>query len=89
MSPRALVVVLDGVGVGALPDAASYGDAGANTLGNVLEAARPGLPNLSGLGLLHTLYGEGMQDKGPSAASRSGTEPDPERSFSTSSAPST
>ena len=62
MRPRALVVVLDGVGVGALPDAASYGDAGANTLRNVLDAARPSLPNLSGLGLLHTLYGEGTGD---------------------------
>lgn len=62
MSPRALVVVLDGVGVGALPDAASYGDVGANTLRNVLDTARPSLPNLSGLGLLHTLYGDGMRD---------------------------
>ncbi len=62
MRPRALVVVLDGVGVGALPDAASYGDAGANTLRNVLDAARPSLPNLSGLGLLHTLYDAGPRD---------------------------
>ena len=59
MSPRALVVVLDGVGVGALPDAGAYGDAGANTLGNVLRAASPRLPNLASLGLLHTLYGDG------------------------------
>lgn len=59
MSPRAIVVVLDGVGVGALPDADAYGDAGANTLRNVLHAARPRLPNLTALGLLHTLYGTG------------------------------
>ena len=59
MSPRALVVVLDGVGVGALPDAGRYGDGGANTLRNVLAAARPRLPNLAALGLLHTLYGDG------------------------------
>jgi phosphopentomutase len=51
--------VLDGVGVGALPDADAYGDGGANTLRNVLRAANPRLPNLSSLGLLHTLYGDG------------------------------
>lgn len=57
MSPRAFVVVLDGVGVGPLPDAGAYGDAGANTLGNVLRVAAPQLPNLASLGLLHTLDG--------------------------------
>jgi phosphopentomutase len=35
---RALVVVMDACGVGALPDAASYGDEGANTLAHVAEA---------------------------------------------------
>jgi phosphopentomutase len=59
VSPRVLVVVLDGVGVGALPDAGRYGDEGANTLRNVLAAASPRLPNLAALGLLHTLYGDG------------------------------
>ncbi|MDK0748926.1 phosphopentomutase, partial [Clostridium perfringens] len=44
MKARALVVVLDGVGVGALPDAGRYGDEGANTLRNVLLAGRPRLP---------------------------------------------
>jgi len=34
---RAFVVVLDACGVGALPDAASYGDAGANTLGHLSQ----------------------------------------------------
>ena len=49
---RALVIVLDSVGVGGAPDAAGYGDAGANTLGHILEG-RPDLklPNLSSLGL--------------------------------------
>lgn len=45
--------------MGALPDAGAYGDEGANTLRNVLAAARPSLPNLASLGLLHTLYGDG------------------------------
>jgi len=65
---RALVVVLDGVGVGALPDAARYGDAGADTLGNVLRAASPRLPNLAALGLLHTLPGGAPGRPGPSGA---------------------
>ncbi len=69
MKPRALVVVLDGVGVGALPDAEAYGDAGANTLRNVLRATDPRLPNLASLGLLHTLYGDGTNGlPGPSGA---------------------
>ena len=49
---RALVLVLDSVGIGGAPDAANYGDEGANTLGHILEQ-RPGLqlPNLESLGL--------------------------------------
>ena len=35
---RAVVIVLDGVGVGQAPDAASYGDEGANCLANCAEA---------------------------------------------------
>ncbi len=38
VSRRAFVVVLDACGAGALPDAADYGDAGANTLAHVAEA---------------------------------------------------
>jgi len=34
---RALLIVLDSVGVGHAPDADAYGDAGANTLGHILE----------------------------------------------------
>ena len=36
--PRAIVLVLDSVGAGALPDAADYGDVGSNTLGNTSRA---------------------------------------------------
>jgi phosphopentomutase len=46
------VVVLDGVGIGELPDAADYNDSGSNTLCNI--AKRIGglnLPNLEKLGL--------------------------------------
>ncbi|MGI8496030.1 MAG: phosphopentomutase [Gemmatimonadaceae bacterium] len=60
MSRRAVVIVLDGVGVGAAPDAASYGDEGSNTLGHVaLAVGGARLPNLerSGLGLLADVAG--------------------------------
>ena len=49
---RAFVVVLDACGVGALPDAADYGDAGTNTLRHVAESERGlDLPALAALGL--------------------------------------
>lgn len=49
---RALVIVLDSVGAGHAPDAAAYGDEGANTLGHIL-ARHPdlSLPHLDRLGL--------------------------------------
>ena len=37
---RVIIIVLDGVGIGELPDAANYGDIGSNTLVN-LKKARP------------------------------------------------
>jgi len=49
---RVFVIVLDGVGIGAAPDAAAYGDKGANTLLHVLENSPSlSLPTLAGLGL--------------------------------------
>ncbi|MDX2080305.1 MAG: phosphopentomutase [Terrimicrobiaceae bacterium] len=51
-SRKALVVVLDSVGVGYAPDAADYGDAGANTLGHILERnPKLRVPNLKKIGL--------------------------------------
>src|SRR4051812_36047622 len=61
--PRALILVLDSVGIGAAPDAAAYGDEGSDTLGHIAEACARGeagratrhgplqLPNLVRLGL--------------------------------------
>lgn len=62
--PRALLIVLDSVGIGGAADAAAYGDAGADTLGHIAEACARGegdraglragplrLPNLAALGL--------------------------------------
>ncbi|HRG16282.1 MAG TPA: phosphopentomutase [Pseudomonadota bacterium] len=48
---RALLVVLDSLGIGAAPDAERFGDAGADTFGHILAACAPKLPNLQALGL--------------------------------------
>ncbi len=49
---RALLIVLDGVGCGELPDAADYGDEGADTLANTARACGGlRLPNMAALGL--------------------------------------
>lgn len=49
---RALLLVLDSVGIGNAPDAEEYGDQGANTLGHILEEQpHLRLPTLSSLGL--------------------------------------
>ena len=49
---RIIVLILDSVGVGELPDAAEYGDEGSATLPNVAEAVGGlHLPNLEKLGL--------------------------------------
>jgi phosphopentomutase len=53
--PRAIVIVCDSLGVGELPDAPEFGDQGSDTLGHVLDAESPRLPNLERAGLLHTL----------------------------------
>jgi len=48
---RAIVIVLDSVGIGELPDAASYGDQGSDTLGNIARQRQLRLPTLVSLGL--------------------------------------
>jgi phosphopentomutase len=48
---RAIVIVLDSVGVGELPDAAQYGDQGSNTLGNISAHVHLHVPMLHQLGL--------------------------------------
>lgn len=50
--PRVFLIVLDSVGIGELPDASRYGDAGSHTLGHIAAAAAPlELPHLEQLGL--------------------------------------
>jgi phosphopentomutase len=54
MLKRIFLLVLDGVGVGSLPDAEQYGDVECNTLTHLCEAAGGvSLPNLENLGLGH------------------------------------
>lgn len=54
MINRAVLIVLDSVGVGELPDAAEYGDAGSNTVKNIYKAIENfSLPNLEKMGLLN------------------------------------
>ena len=48
---RAFLVVLDSVGVGGAPDAADFGDAGANTVGHIAQTVDLSVPNLDALGL--------------------------------------
>lgn len=49
---RAAIIVLDGLGIGAAPDADLYGDLGSNTLGNVARAVGGlSVPRLETLGL--------------------------------------
>ncbi len=57
---RIFTIVIDSLGVGALPDAAAYGDAGTDTLGHIAENTDPfHIPNLQKLGManLHPLKG--------------------------------
>lgn len=67
---RFLVVVLDGVGAGELPDAARYGDAGSSTLTHVAAAVGGlDLPNLAALGLGSVAPIEGVPAVASPAAS--------------------
>ncbi len=48
---RAIVIVLDSVGIGELPDAGTYGDRGSNTLGHIAGRIGLAIPTLRSLGL--------------------------------------
>jgi len=48
---RVVVIVLDSVGIGELPDAGSYGDEGSNTVGNIARQVGLAVPTLCRLGL--------------------------------------
>jgi phosphopentomutase len=70
MTRRAAIIVLDGVGIGAAPDAATYGDVGSDTLGHVATAVGGlDLPNLAraGLGNIAPLAGVAPTDDASAA----------------------
>jgi phosphopentomutase len=72
---RAIVLVLDSVGIGALPDAAAYGDEGSDTLGHIASAVPLALPTLRALGLgrvaaLGPASGRGTNASLPTAVGR-------------------
>ncbi|HEV8138981.1 MAG TPA: phosphopentomutase [Pyrinomonadaceae bacterium] len=48
---RIALIVLDGAGMGAMPDAPEWGDAGSDTFGHICESRQLNLPNLQQLGL--------------------------------------
>ena len=52
---RIFLIVLDSLGVGGAIDADSYGDKGANTLGNIVKNYELFVPNLNKLVFLNTL----------------------------------
>ena len=53
MKKRVILIVLDSVGAGELPDAAQYGDVGSCTWGHVVDKCKPSLPNMAKLGMGH------------------------------------
>jgi phosphopentomutase len=72
---RVIIIVLDSLGVGALPDAGRYGDSGANTLVHILDAMPEiNIPYLCQLGLCNidgvksSPSGEQFSVKNPSAS---------------------
>jgi phosphopentomutase len=70
MGRRAVVIVLDGLGAGEAPDAADFGDEGANTLANTARSTG-GLraPNLQAIGLGNIEEIEGIAPSASPAAS--------------------
>ncbi len=65
MINRVIVLVVDGLGVGAMPDAAEYGDAGCNTLSHLADAVGGlSLPTMEALGLGHITEIKGVRTMG-------------------------
>ena len=58
---RIIVVVMDSVGIGAMPDAADYGDAGRDTLGHICERRGLRVPNFVRLGLANIRPLQGLE----------------------------
>jgi phosphopentomutase len=67
---RAIVIVMDSVGVGELPDAAAYGDQGSNTVGNIAKQIPLRIPTLRSLGLDRLVS---LDPNGPEGTAESAT----------------
>lgn len=64
---RAFIVVIDGFGIGAMPDCKKFNDYGANTLKNVRAAYDVNLPTLADMGL-YNIDGTYNDDRQPNGA---------------------
>ena len=53
MAERVFLIVLDSFGIGEMPDAADFGDAGSNTLRSCFKTGVLNVPNMRGLGLFN------------------------------------
>jgi phosphopentomutase len=67
---RAIVIVLDSVGIGELPDASAYGDTGSNTVGNVASRIPLKIAALRALGLGRVAAIGGLQSSAAAAVGR-------------------
>jgi phosphopentomutase len=65
---RVIVIVLDSVGIGELPDAAQYGDQGSHTLGNIAATVSLSIPNLAAMGLSRLVDLQTPRASSPTAA---------------------
>ena len=63
--PRGFLLILDSFGIGGASDAASFGDAGANTLGHICDRMKLDVPHMASLGL--GLAAEGATGRNPLA----------------------
>lgn len=69
MAKRVFLIVLDSVGIGALPDAAEFGDEGSNTLKACYDTGKLSVPNLERLGLFR-IDGNGYAESDVSPVGR-------------------
>ncbi|MCI5535257.1 MAG: phosphopentomutase [Lentihominibacter sp.] len=70
MIKRVTIIVMDSLGIGALPDAGRFGDEGADTLGHILDSCSLRIPNLRklGMGNITGAAGGRLEVKEPSGA---------------------
>lgn len=58
---RIFVIVLDSLGIGAMPDSEEYGDVGVDTLGHIAETMNLSIPNLQRLGMANIRAVKGVE----------------------------